>query len=70
MKKAETLGAVAALQTTAVPVVDRPDTAGPLLEGPEVDRLRGLTPPSIAHGRRAGSAAGTRRARPASGKGT
>jgi hypothetical protein len=39
MKKAETLGAVGALQTTSVPVVDRADTA-PLLEGPEVDRLR------------------------------
>jgi hypothetical protein len=40
MKKAETLGAVGALQTTSVPVVDRADTAEPLLEGPEVDRLR------------------------------
>jgi hypothetical protein len=40
IRKAQTLGAVGALQTTAVPVDDDPNTSGPLLDGPAVDRLR------------------------------
>jgi hypothetical protein len=39
-RKAASVGVVAALQTTDVPVVDTPSTAGPLLDGPEADRLR------------------------------
>jgi hypothetical protein len=40
IRKAQTLGAAVALQTTTVPVDEAPGTSGPLLDGPAVDRLR------------------------------